>query len=269
MNLAICISTFNRVETTRTCLEDLKSAVSPLDSYRIYITDGGSGDGTVEFLAQVAEVDLAEVPGTFWNRGMFHSIARALEEAPEQILLLNDDVFLYPGSIARLSSLARANPGSILVGETVSSEDGHTISGRIKRLPKISKIAMARMEIGEIGPAITFHGNCVLIPTQIMRQLGNLDPYFTHALGDTDLGLRASALGIPIISGPGAVGSCIPNHRVPNQASRFSWRFWRRALFDPKLVPVKEWLYFCRRHSGRLWPINFLARYLRILVRSN
>ena len=43
----------------------------------------------------------------------------------------------------------------------------------------------------EPTPCDTFNGNCVLVPAAAMRALDNLDPAFTHSMGDLDLGLRA------------------------------------------------------------------------------
>lgn len=40
------------------------------------------------------------------------------------------------------------------------------------------------------------NGNCVFIPSEIVNAIGNLDPIFSHAMGDIDYGLRAQKKGL-------------------------------------------------------------------------
>lgn len=53
------------------------------------------------------------------------------------------------------------------------------------------------------------NGNCTLIPGDVARKLGNLEPRFQHHYGDVDY--RARRAGFSIHVAPGFLGTCSGN----------------------------------------------------------
>ena len=51
---------------------------------------------------------------------------------------------------------------------------------------------------------------------------------------------------------------------VINSFEAISLRY--REMVGPKGEPLKQHLYFCRKHGGFLWPLWFVARYLKPLI---
>lgn len=264
--IAVCIATFQRSESTQACLRDLNNAKCQEEEIRIFATDGGSTDNTIGLLSNFPSVDLHIQKDAYWNRAMRNSINRALKSDCKYILLLNDDTFLKSNSICKLIEIVEDDENTIAVGETLDP-DLQTISyGRLARVSRLSKIKFGLIDIGNPTAAITFNGNCVLMHTSLMSRLDNLDSFFSHSFGDIDLGLRASALGIKIKSPEFAVGHCKNNPKVFGDTSRFSLKSIRFALGDPKGLPIKEYIYFCKRHCGPFWFLNVASRYIKLLV---
>jgi GT2 family glycosyltransferase len=112
-----------------------------------------------------------------------------------------------------------------------------------------------------------------LAGTQLHRsvacKVGNLDPTFEHAMGDTDYALRARRAGVRAYVAPGIAGYCSVN---PLKGSYFDrslplHRRWQ-LIRSRKGLPVRSWLRFTRRHGGWLWPIYFAWPYAKVVLTS-
>ena len=109
------------------------------------------------------------------------------------------------------------------------------------------------------------NGNCVLIPARAVEEVGILDARFRHHTGDIDYGLRARNAGYLLFQTPNAVGRTEYNAAAHAKVAQLTPTNWRFILRHPKGLRPDEWLHFCRRHGGWLWPVNFLARYFKIM----
>jgi len=113
----------------------------------------------------------------------------------------------------------------------------------------------------------TFDGNIVLVSAGAARALGNLDPAFEHAMGDTDYGLRAGRLGVECWLAPGTHGRCDDNPAVGTYADpALPWRTRWRLMLGRRGLPPRSWWRFTRRHAGLLWPAYLVWPYLRLAV---
>ena len=101
-----------------------------------------------------------------------------------------------------------------------------------------------------------------------MEGLNGLEPKFTHALADIDLGLRARAMNVPILVLPGYFGTCAKNNRsVMDGAEQLDvGAFWRR-LSSPKHLPPADWYLITRRHAGPFWFLSTVGAYLNVFAR--
>ena len=200
MRLAVLLTVHNRREITLSCLQALFAATLPNDAEMdVYLTDDGSKDGTSEAVknAYPGVVVLHGDGNLFWNGGMRLAFGEALKNNYDYYLWLNDDTKLLPNALesmlhtSMLLQTRRAKP-AIVVGTTVDAESGMvTYSGRNSRgwkRPFYFDLVVAENEPVECD---TLNGNCVLIPAAAAKRVGNLDPIFTHGIGDLDSASRS------------------------------------------------------------------------------
>ena len=212
-SVAIIIAVFNRKEKTLSSLRYLYAQNIYSNIVRdIFITDGGSTDGTVEMVRnEFPDVDIKVEEGLFWNRGMYKSWERASTKGGyDYYLWLNDDVTLYDDCIQTLLTASEEkNDKSIIVGATVDTvtKQKLTYGGRIegKGIPPVN---------GKLIKVDHFNGNIVLVPSFVFERLGNLHYYYTHSKGDFDYGIRAKKAGINIYQCGKALGECDVHPRI-------------------------------------------------------
>ncbi len=270
------LTCFNRRVMTIDCLDALGAAArhAGVDLQAI-VVDDASTDGTAAAVRErFAWAEVVVGSGNlFWNRGMHAGFERALRRPASHYLWINDDTHLVPEALSMLLRQAeelRQAQGRpvVLVGATAERDSGRlSYGGRVA--DSRWRPFRYRLVWSESKPVRcqAVEGNCVLIPSEIALAMGNLDPAFEHAMGDTDYGLRALAAGHPLFVASGIVGHCSPN---PTTGTYFDttlplstrWKLVRSR----KGLPVRSWLRFCRRHGGALWPLHFVWPYAKVLL---
>ena len=250
-HIAALLTVFNRKQQTLACLDRLFTQDIPEGySLTVYLVDDGSTDGTaVAILEQFpGKVNIIQGDGTlFWNRGMHLAWTVATKErAFDYYLWVNDDTFIYDGCISRLlSESKRYEDKSIVVGSTCAVGNPSKITyGGWQNGIKITDLEN-RQWCDEIN------GNIVLIPKYVYDILGTNDPYFRHAAGDTDYGLRAKETGVGCFIGKGIFGECDLHERPtvwmdPSQPFKKRWK----NFFSPLGNNPFEFFYFKKKHKG-------------------
>jgi GT2 family glycosyltransferase len=272
---AICvlITCHNRRDLTLRSLEHVMSEESRLAEVSINLVDDGSCDGTVEAVrCRFPTVNIIAGGGNlYWSGGMRLAWQEALRLGPfEFYLWLNDDLDLHKGWLDNILAFHdRVSGGGsckvIAVGKVVDPDDlTKTTYGGYVRSGWLSMLSYRLLRRGE-NSCDTMNGNCVLIPAMAVNDIGIISRHYTHGGGDIDYGLRARRAGYKICQTDEAVGEQYFNENFHQKNARLSLKNWRFIFFDPKGVPWREWLYFCRTYGGALWPINFVLRYLRML----
>lgn len=278
--VSVCalLTCFNRREKTLECLRALAGS-SGLQAVelRAVLVDDGSTDGTAQAVrTEFPWVDVVTSEGSlFWCRGMHLAFESALRSGFDHYLWLNDDTMLNSDAVARLLACeanlrGRTDAPLIVIGSTVDPLSGAcTYSG--ERRP--SRWQPSRVE--RVVPASvpqrcdTLTGNIVLIPSRAAQLVGNLDPGFEHAMGDTDYGLRARSLGVELWVDSGVHGGCAHNpvagtYLDPSLPIATRWK----RMLHRKGLPWRSWLIFTRRHTGVMWPLYFAWPYAKLLVVS-
>lgn len=239
----------------------------------VVLVDDGCSDGTPAAVRErYPEVVVVAGSGQlYWNGGMRRAFEVAREDDPDHYLMLNDDTNLLPGALRTLLAThqdrtrAEGRP-CIVVGSTVDPVTGKHSYGGWRRGGPLNPARLSRIAPGpEARACDTLHGNCVLIPRDVVHRIGILDVAFTHAMGDLDYGFRAARAGVGLWIAPGYLGECAENtgRGLFTDATLGVREQWRRIL-GPKGLPPSEWLVFTRRHCGPLWPLNFCWPYLKI-----
>jgi GT2 family glycosyltransferase len=286
ITIATLITCHNRKQKT---LDSLNSLFTQNDraeiSLAVYLVDDGSTDGTAAAVKQAyPQTHLIQGDGNlFWNGGMRMAFAAALDRDYDYYLWLNDDTILYPNAVWELLQtsvevLARGSSPAIIVGSTCDPETGIFTYGGMVRESWWRPLRFPFLKPGkEPKRCDTINGNCVLIPRAVVRVVGNLDPAFTHYMGDLDYGLRTQQQGCTVWIAPGYVGTCSQNLRPRNLTQTIADLPWYQQLLrvgQPKglslkevtLSPLDEWQIFAQRHGGLLWPIYWVFPYLRLFL---
>lgn len=276
LRLAVLMTCFNRKQKTLDCLQSLVASqgIGQLE-LNVVLVDDGSTDGTVDAIAEAFPwVRVERGDGSlFWCRGMHRAFDLAMRDGYDFYLWLNDDTQLYPDALSRLLKDAaelRASQGRpvIVVGSTVDEESGKLTYGGERRASRWRPLTLVKVVPGERAQACdTMNGNILLIPTETARIVGNLDPVYEHAMGDTDYGLRAGQLGVAIWVASGVHGTCGHNpvkgtFADPSLSLAKRWRL----MLSRKGLPWRSWWKMTSRHAGPLWPIYFAWPYMKLVV---
>lgn len=274
--IAVLISCFNRKDKTIKCLEKLYfQNILNLYDLNIFLVDDGSTDGTSEAVAELfPRVRIINGDGNlYWNRGMSLAWSSAGYHGYDYYLWLNDDVELFDGALLRLLQIyetASLKKPFILIGSTCDPVSGKVTYGGAKR----SDIRFKKLRFNLINPgteliaADTMNGNIVLVPEYISSNLMGLDPQFSHAMGDTDFGLRATKAGYSIQVAPFYYGACMHNFDSKAYTDRSLPKGIRfQNMLSPKGLPIRDWALFCKRHTGPLWLAYFLWPYLKFFIK--
>lgn len=278
--VSVCalLTCFDRRDTTLACLRALGSnqGLEQVD-LRAVLVDDGSNDGTAQAVrAEFPWVDVVTSEGNlFWCRGMHLAFETALRTGFDHYLWLNDDTLLWPDALSRLLACEAqlrvlADRAVIVVGSTADPVSGVCTYGGNRRPWRLRPFSVERVVPGaEPQRCDTLTGNVVLVPARAVQRVGNLDPKFEHAMGDTDYGLRARRVGVELWVAPRMHGSCADNSTAGTYLDStlpLATR-WRRML-DRKGLPWRSWLIFTRRHTGVMWPLYFVWPYAKLVVAS-
>jgi GT2 family glycosyltransferase len=258
IKIAILITSYNRVEITLNCLDSLYRSNTKNIYFDVYLVDGGSNDSTAsQVIRKFPKTRVSVIDGLFWNEGMLAAWKNALrsEIDYDAFLWLNDDVHLFEDSLQQMYlCMEKADRRAIVVGYTTSPTLDEITYSALKR--KGRSAINFEHTISNKERIVSMNGNCVLVPDSTVKKIGLLSSKFRHSFGDIDYGLRATKQGIEIISTEDPVALLERNRMIYSQNKKIAILDLISIMKDPKGIPLKEWLYFTRKHAGLLWPAN-------------
>lgn len=259
---------FNRKEKTINAINKLINKNSEVE-FSFIIVDDNSNDDTVKSLEKFTNVTVVNGDGNlFYSGGMRKAIEKALDSkfTYDYCLLFNDDVDFYENAIEKLSK--RGNK-SIWVGPTCDDKGELSYGGVIKTSIWRPTFNIIKAQDNSGINCDTFNANCVLIPWNIFKKVGNMDKIYSHSLGDFDYGFKAKKLGYEIKVSNEYVGICCDNPIKGNWRDDTLSRKRRLELKeDPKGLPRKEWFYYLRKNYSLITAIVYsIIPYIRILIR--
>jgi GT2 family glycosyltransferase len=278
VRIAVLITCHNRKAKTIACLDALFASTLPEGySLELFLVDDGSTDGTEQAVRErYPQVNIIKGDGIlYWNGGMRVAFVAALAKGFDYYLWLNDDTQLYPTAIQSLlitaeDIQARQGKSVIVAGSAQDANDGRPTYGGVI-CPSKWKATNFKL-IAPLNVPVeckTMNGNCVLVPSEVARAVGNIEPKFAHAMGDLDYGLRARYLGFSVWVMAGFAGTCSNNAEAGsfNDAS-LPVTVRLRKMMQPTGLPPSSWRVFTQRHAGILWPIFWLWPYAKVLVKG-
>ena len=182
--IAVLITSFNRREITKRCLDSLSSLGEKLD---IYLVDDASTDGTGPLIQSLyPDTNLIQGNGhLYWCGGMRLAWERASLKNYDYYIWLNDDVVVYANAIHEMIECSNLSKNSIITGIIESHDKFEVIYGGSDKHGNLA------LPSGVMQPIVNLNGNFVLVSKNIFNILGNFDSKFIHDLGDVDYGIRA------------------------------------------------------------------------------
>jgi len=272
--MAVLMTCHNRKEETVRCLDRLFDQTGTKGILvEVFLVDAGSTDGTVDVVYN-------KYPGVrvfrkfnslYWNAGMRLAWGESAKDDFDYYLWLNDDVALERDALQRLltsydETVSRKKIPAIIVGSFSDPTTGQITYGGWKRRDSLF-LRFTILPAGDnLFPCDAMNGNLVLVPREIFLELGNLDDRFSHSMGDFDYGLRAKAIGYPCMVAPGYFGTCSRNEEAGTWTDPSLPLKERVQLMNtPKGLPLKEWVFFTKRHAPLTWPYYFVTANLRAL----
>jgi GT2 family glycosyltransferase len=271
MKIAVLLTTFNRKSKTLACLNSLKAqTLSDNIVIEVFLTDDASKDGTAEAVKQVyPDAHIFNGNGSlFWAGGMRNSWKQALVHNFDYYLLLNDDTLLNNNALSTLLEISNAefaenNKNAIIIGSTVDVSTGDISYGGRKlsskfRLKSYKVYSQTNIMDCDLGNA-----NIMLVPRQIVNQIGILSEDFTHGIADYDYTLRARKEGFKVIVAPGILGSCVDDTKKNWKSSQTSLKERITYLKSPKGLAYKEYLQFIKNHFPYDYPSTFCKLWMK------
>ena len=225
MTLSIVIVSFNTLELLTRCLASIRR-LPPGVSFETFVVDNGSTDKSPEMVAErFPNVRLIRNEA---NRGFGAANNQALQLAKgENILFLNSDTELLPGSLDPLIMYLESNPTVGVVGPTEQTGDGipypticpfpdlfflfltHTgLRHRFYRNRVINpyRHLWEKAQVtGEPTVVDWLSGAGLMVRRKVLDEIGPFDERYFFYMEETDLCKRARAAGWLVVFVPTAV----------------------------------------------------------------
>jgi GT2 family glycosyltransferase len=270
------LTSHNRKESTLECLRRLEGAAELAKvNLKAILVDDGSTDGTA--VAVERNFDWVKVirgdGSLFWNKGMHLGFSEAIRQGADAYLWVNDDTHIVDNALQHVINtwqmLEQTTGKPVVVsGATADETTGEITYGGDVAQSKLKRFTYQKVWDENIPLRCDVaQGNFLLIPKKIAQAVGNLDPVFEHAMGDTDYTLRVRQAGYSAYVASGVIGYCTKNpvKGTFNDTSLSLSQRWK-AIMSRKGLPPKSWLHFTRRHGGLIWPLYFVWPYFRVVI---
>ena len=181
----------------------LKALQAQEPKARIVVIDNGSTDGTADLVRrEYGSLDLVQLPRNLgYGQGNNEGLQRALDAGAEFVALVNNDVELEPGWLARLLAAAAEHPeaglftGTLLFrGKDEVNSTGLVIDAFGRARDRDFRVPLAELQRAD-GPVQGVSGGACLLRTAMLRDIGLFDPDYFAYYEDVDLSLRAAERG--------------------------------------------------------------------------
>lgn len=272
MKVLSIFTCYNRKEQTKKCIETIV-ACNPRCEFTFVVADDGSTDGTYEMLQGLQPIVCIHVVrgngDWFYSGGMNAGMTYALQYLPhdfDYMLMLNDDVEFFENSVQSMISQSISQGNAVVVG-VMCNDHGELSYGAVKY---ISGYKYRKMDLSEWRvPADTFNANCVLMSYKAFEEVGAMDRFYRHSLGDFDYGLSLKRAGYRIYQLKEYAGICNNNDSKGTWTDTSLSRIERiRKKENEKGAPTKQWFYFLRKNFGVYMAIKgSITPFVRILCK--
>jgi GT2 family glycosyltransferase len=177
--ISVCIPTYNRLPLLKRCLDSFSQGFGNYD-YEIIIADGGSTDGTLEFLSELENIKLIKMEKLTGATKAFNACFKAAKG--EYIIIGSDDIIYIPEVCVKACKLMDKNKQIGMVSPKVMLEEG--------RLPSLSIIVKQYWTL----LVLTF-----IIRKSVLEEMGYFDERYYSYFIDTDTSISVLYLGYTVV----------------------------------------------------------------------
>lgn len=182
MKVSIVLGTFNRLEQVRRCIDSIERETTV--AHRVYVTDGGSTDGTVEYLRSVASDKIIPIfVGRLLGQAKAYNDVFAQIDTP-LVCWLSDDNEIVNAGLDRAARILERDARIGMVGLKTRDLEGPFVDA-----PYIGGIS----EIGVLNV------NQGMLPTPVLRQVGGFSEVFRNYGIDPDLTAKVLFSGFRVV----------------------------------------------------------------------
>lgn len=271
MRVLVVLTCFNRREKTKKALLTLAGA-NPGCDFTFVVADDGSTDGTGAMLDALGfnhKLHLLTGGGNwFYSGGMYAAMKYALDNLSADfnyLLMINDDVEFADNAVLNMIEQSMSQDDAVIAGAMCDSHSRLSY-GAVKYISgyKYRKLTLEEWNLA----ADTFNANGVLIPYKAFRDVGALDSFYKHSLGDFDYGLSLKRAGYSIYQSKSFVGVCDKNEDKGTWTDRELGKIERfKRKESVKGAPAREWFYFLKKNFGILKAVKgTITPFVRIII---
>jgi GT2 family glycosyltransferase len=248
MTVHALLPVFNRLQMTRTLLEQLRQQVLDED-LSITVVDDGSTDGTAEFLRSQDDVHVLTGDGNLWwggamDMGLRHILRTA--SPADWVLFVNNDTEIRPDFVRHLIDAAMkyapAAVGSV-VRDIIPPHRLLSVGPRVNAWRfAVGDVREVRNDVEYEKPGVSavdvLSGRGVLFPVAALRRVNGMRPaWLPHYLADYELSLRVRKSGWRLLVSHTAVV-----YSSDEYGSSFRARSLRERMFSvrsPTYLPAQ------------------------------
>lgn len=184
MKIFVIIVTYKGHRWYKRCFDSLRQSKIPIHTI---VVDNASNDGTIQYIEKnYPEIILIKSDKNLgFGQGNNLGIRYALEKNVDYVLLLNQDAWIEPNSIAEIINISTNNPEYGILGPMLIDSTKNSIS------PKFEAYFQGILEplfiedlyfhhIKNVYPIKMLPAAVWLIPRKILLKVGGFDPIFYH-----------------------------------------------------------------------------------------
>lgn len=210
MTVHVLMPVFNRLALTKRVVQCLRRQLVD-ERLRMVIVDDGSTDGSADWLAVQADVNVLHGDGSLWWGG---AIQLALEDVLKNgspadfVVFVNNDTTFDQDFVQNLLSVARSHAPAA-VGSVIRDEDQPTRllsigavldTWRLKVRDVLPEPRTLDMDASQVHQVDALSGRGVLYPLEAFRRAGSMRPrWLPHYLADYELSIRVRNAGYRLV----------------------------------------------------------------------
>jgi N-acetylglucosaminyl-diphospho-decaprenol L-rhamnosyltransferase len=264
-SIYIVIITYNGIKWVDKCFGSLRNSDYPVKTIAV---DNGSTDGTVATIrAKYPEVEVIQ-PGSNLGFGKGNNLGmqRALAHGADFVFLLNQDAYLFRGSLKNLLEKFVENPRAGIVSPIHLSGDERNLDfGFYKYVnPQDTPYLLASLLENE---KLSFYESkfinaaAWIIRASVLKEVGLFHPVFEHYGEDREYVARLQKANYKVYVYTGlSIVHDRPQHRGNNSYFKTGEAFKRTMLLDlvtRKISPAKANLAYFKVFLDKLFKLRF------------
>jgi N-acetylglucosaminyl-diphospho-decaprenol L-rhamnosyltransferase len=272
MDVSILIISYNTVELTLECIESVYAQTRDI-SFEVIVLDNDSVDGSADAIARRFPQVKLFCPGENLGFARGNNLAARLGATGRYLLLLNPDTLILDGAIQKVVAFADQHPKAGIVGGRTFFDDGtlnyNSCHGRptlwsliclgtglaslFRRSRWLNPESLGSWKRDTVREVDAVTGCFLLINRALWDELGGFDESFFMYGEDTDLCLRAWAMGRSCMICPdaklihyGAQSDRVrPDKmvRLFRAKSRLFWKHWSPRTAPWGVSALKMWAF--------------------------